>query len=363
MEIDERYMRRALELAAHGRGFTAPNPMVGAVIVAPDGRVIGEGWHRRCGEAHAEVNAVNAVSESDLPLLSQSTIYVTLEPCSHYGKTPPCSKLLIDKHIPRVVVGAVDPNAKVNGRGIAMLREAGAEVVTGVLARESMELNKVFFTSQMLRRPFITLKWAQTADGFMDCVRSKSGGTPLRISTDYTSLTTMKLRSEHEAILTTATTALADNPRLTLRGWPGREPKPFVLDRSDRLSRRLPDCKPAICERAEIISPVAFPDLDFYDIAAPFRLLYEKFGITSVLVEAGPRYLSALLEAGMWDELRVEVSPERAGESGMHEAPAMPVGKLRSPSKPDGFLKSTAEVDGNHLFFFANDKSPIVGMA
>ena len=168
MEINEAYMRRALRLAANGRGFTAPNPMVGAVIVAAGGKVIGEGWHRRCGEGHAEVNAVASVRESDRHLLADSTMYVTLEPCSHYGKTPPCSRLIVETGIPRVVVGAGDPNPKVNGRGIAMIRESGAEVVTGVLADESIALNRVFFTAQTLHRPYITLKWAQSADGFID---------------------------------------------------------------------------------------------------------------------------------------------------------------------------------------------------
>ena len=231
MNFDEKYMRRALQLAANGRGFTVPNPMVGAVIVAPDGRVIGEGWHRRCGEGHAEVNAVASVREADRPLMRQSTIYVTLEPCSHFGKTPPCARLLIETGIPRVVVGVGDPNPKVNGRGIAMLREAGAEVITGVLADESRRLNHIFFRSQTLHRPFITLKWAQSADGFMDA-RRQPGEPAYSFSTPLARLATMQLRAQHEGILTTATTLLADNPRLNLRGFSGRDPRPFIIDLS-----------------------------------------------------------------------------------------------------------------------------------
>lgn len=306
LHYDQLYMRRALQLAANGRGFTRSNPMVGAVIVAPDGRVIGEGWHRRFGQGHAEVNAVASVCEADRPLMKVSTIYVTLEPCSHYGKTPPCAKLLIDCGFPRVVVGAGDPNPKVNGRGIAMLREAGAQVITGVLADESIALNKVFFTSQILHRPFIYLKWAQSADRFMD-IRRDASQAPYSFSNAVTRLSTMKLRSEMQAILTTASTFLADHPRLTVRNWEGVQPMRFILDRSNRLSNV------AIPEGFTVITS---PD--------PFSILYKDYGVTSVLVEAGPRYLQTLLDAGLWDELRVEIAPVCLGESGSHPAPYLP---------------------------------------
>ena len=159
-------MRRALQLARQGAGHTSPNPMVGAVIVAPDGTIVGEGWHRKCGEGHAEVNAVASVS--DVNLLKDCNIYVTLEPCSHYGKTPPCADLIIEKRIPRVVVGCMDPFAKVNGQGIRKLRDAGIEVATGILEKECLELNRRFITFHQKKRPWITLKWAQSEDGFMD---------------------------------------------------------------------------------------------------------------------------------------------------------------------------------------------------
>lgn len=331
---DELYMRRALQLAANGRGFTRSNPMVGAVIVGPDGRVIGEGWHRKYGQGHAEVNAVASVREADRPLLKESTIYVSLEPCSHYGKTPPCAKLLIDTGIPQVVVGATDPNPKVNGRGIAMLRQSGAKVMTGVLADESIALNKVFFTSQTLRRPFIYLKWAQSADGFLD-IKRLSSEPAFTFSDSSARQATMKQRAECQAIMTTAATFAADHPRLTLRNREGIQPLRFIYDRSDRLK---------LAAKGEtdgfiLLSPSRFPDyfsegriMDEREsqqkaeekLAVPFNIMYKEFGITSVMVEAGPRYLSALLGAGLWDELRVEISPVKLGEQGAHPAPVLP---------------------------------------
>lgn len=387
---NEIYMHRALQLAENGRGFTAPNPMVGAVIVAADGRVIGEGWHRRCGQGHAEVNAVASVKEADRPLLKDSTIYVTLEPCSHYGKTPPCAKLIIDTGIPRVVVGAGDPNPKVNGRGIAMLREAGVEVVSGVLAEESIALNKVFFTAQTKHRPFITLKWAQSEDGFMDAIREplcpsgsdgccdQKGQQAYCFSSPLTRLSTMKLRAEHEAILTTAATVNADNPRMTLRNWSGRSPRRFILDRSASLNPVASILQPAAEPTSSVSSQSqiagqsssglhAAPSdssqsqsagqsasgsqpassvssqsqsagqsasgsmlvepaivLRESDPQAVFEALFKEYGITSVLVEAGPRFLSLLMEANLWDELRVEIAPVRLGSRGAYPAPSLP---------------------------------------
>lgn len=327
-------MRRALELAARGRGMTGTNPMVGAVIVAPDGRLIGEGWHRRYGQAHAEVNAVNSVRPADEHLLSESTIYVTLEPCSHYGKTPPCAKLLIDKKIPRVVVGAGDPNPKVNGRGIAMLREAGAEVITGVLARESEELNFVFFTAFRLRRPYVTLKWAQSADGFMDC-RRDIGVPAMRFSNPVTTMMTMKLRSENGAILTTAVTAIADRSTLTLHEWPGVAPRRFVIDRTGRLTPDAPILQPA--GTTEVLT-------ECDSIARVWSTLFEEYGITSVLVEGGPTFLSAILDSGLWDSLRVEIAPFALGREGVKPAPCLP----HAP------VVSDRMVAGNRLKWYRN---------
>ena len=234
--IDENYMRRALQLARQGAGHTSPNPMVGAVIVASDGIIIGEGWHRKCGEAHAEVNAVASVKDPDL--LKDSTIYVTLEPCSHYGKTPPCARLLIERGIPRVVVGCLDPFPAVSGRGVAMLREAGVEVVTGVLEQECRALNRRFLTAHTLGRPWVQLKWAQTADGFIG-VPPHLGENPLRMSTPVTMKLMHRERALCDAIVVGAATANIDNPSLTTRYWPGNNPLRVVLSRNLSLAGNL----------------------------------------------------------------------------------------------------------------------------
>lgn len=289
MEYDLKYMRRALQLAALSPYYTHPNPMVGAVIVA-NGRIIGEGWHRRCGQGHAEVNAVASVSEADRYLLQQSTMYVTLEPCAHYGKTPPCAQLIIDKKIPQVVVGAVDPFSKVAGRGISMLREAGVEVVTGVLAEESIALNKRFFTAHTLRRPFITLKWARSADGFMDSDRN-ADDKPFKFSTSLGSVLVHRERALNDAIVSTLTTVETDGAQLNVRSFPGPSPRRVIVD-----------------------------------VAVNPRELMTKLynqGVTSVLVESGPRFLNSMLEAEMWDSLRIETSPDMLGGCGRHPAPSI----------------------------------------
>lgn len=330
-------MRLALRLAARGRGMTGTNPMVGAVIVAPGGRIIGSGWHRRYGEGHAEVNAVASVSDADRHLLAQSTMYVTLEPCSHYGKTPPCARLLVDTGIAKVVVGAGDPNPKVSGRGLAILREAGVEVAAGVLARESEMLNHVFFTAQRQHRPFVYMKWAQSADGFMD-IRRSPGQAPARFSNAVTSLLTMKLRSEVGAVVTTAATAIADGARLTLRGWDGTSPMRVVVDRSRRLTGAEP-----VLGADTVVSDGRCAPGEF------FAGLFEAHGVTSVLVEAGPTYLSALLETGTWDALRVETAPFALGAAGTAPAPALP------PAEVCG----RRSFGGNEVVWFSNN--PLFG--
>ncbi|MDE5655787.1 MAG: bifunctional diaminohydroxyphosphoribosylaminopyrimidine deaminase/5-amino-6-(5-phosphoribosylamino)uracil reductase RibD, partial [Muribaculaceae bacterium] len=232
MEASERkYLERALELARHAEGVSLPNPMVGAVIVAPGGRIIGEGFTAECGKGHAEVNAVASVSEADRALLPQSTIYVTLEPCSHYGKTPPCAKLLCDIGIRRAVVGTVDPFAKVSGRGIDMLRRAGVEVEMAPqdFADKCLWLNRRFFTAHSLRRPFVTLKWARSADGWLDRRRTPANPHPAAISTPAGRLAVHRLRGCHDAILVGSGTVLADRPRLDARIAGGKNPLPVIL--------------------------------------------------------------------------------------------------------------------------------------
>lgn len=315
MNVDQRYMRRALQLAANGCGNVSPNPMVGAVIVAPDGRIIGEGYHRRCGEAHAEVNAVASVS--DQSLLADSTMYVTLEPCSHYGKTPPCARLIIDRKIPRVVVGAGDPNEKVSGRGIVMLRDAGVEVVTGVLADECRRLNAVFMTAHTCRRPFVTLKWAQSADGWLDIKRSVTESAAV-ISSPLGRLAVHQMRSRHDAILVGSGTVLADDPLLDTRLWGGRAPRPVILDRRRRVTSdfRIAGRDPVIIDRHEGVS----------DILSQLYAL----GMTSVLVEGGPTVLKSFIDSGLWDMARVETSPHTFGQRGAAHAPSLTVAPYSS---------------------------------
>lgn len=327
IEVDTRYMRRALDLAAGGLGHASPNPMVGAVIAGPDRRIIGEGFHRRCGEGHAEVNAVASVAGRDEPLLADSTIYVTLEPCSHYGKTPPCAQLLIDKKIPRVVVGAVDPFAKVCGRGIAMLRDAGREVVTDVLADESRALNVRFFTAHTLHRPFVTLKWAQSADGMMDHVRTPEAPGAARFTGPAGVVAMHRLRATHDAILVGSGTWLADSPRLDVRRWSGRSPRRYVLGHEGSLGVLPPDVTMVGGDLAEVLAQM-YAD-----------------GVTSLLVEGGATVLREFLDAGLWDLARVETSATALGDCGTAPAPDM------SALRP---VRTTA-LDGNTIRYYANN--------
>ena len=232
-DMDAVFMRRCLQLASLGRGHVSPNPMVGAVVVHR-GQIIGEGYHRCYGQPHAEVNAINSVR--DAGLLPECTLYVSLEPCSHYGKTPPCADLIVQKKIPRVVVGCLDPFPKVSGQGVVRLREAGIEVVTGILEEECKALNRTFMTCQIDERPFVTLKWAQSRDGYIDRLR-KPGEPAIRISDDVSSVWVHRLRAEADAILVGTNTAVADNPSLTTRLWYGRSPLRIVLDEHARVYR------------------------------------------------------------------------------------------------------------------------------
>ena len=279
MEKDEKYMRRCLQLARCGRIGAAPNPMVGAVIVH-NGRIIGEGYHQRCGEAHAEVNAIANVRRPEL--LRESTLYVSLEPCAHYGKTPPCANLIVEKRIPRVIIGCRDPFAKVDGRGIAILREAGVEVVVGVLEQECLWLNRRFIIFHTQKRPYITLKWAQSKDGFIDRIRNSHEELPVKFSTPLTSALVHKLRSENDAILVGRRTWELDKPSLTVRHWYGRNPRPIVLSKKN-------DDYPT-------------------DLNSLMKKLHED-GVQTLLVEGGSRTLQSFIDAGLWDEARVETSP------------------------------------------------------
>lgn len=296
MNIDERFMYRAIQLAKNGKGNTSPNPIVGAVIVH-DGTIIGEGYHRRCGEGHAEVNAVASVTNRSL--LKDSTIYVTLEPCSHYDRTPPCAELIIASGIRRVVIGSPDPSEKVNGRGINMLRKAGIDVTTGILERECRKLNPAFMTCHTLGRPLVTLKWAQSADGYIDRKRTAED-TPSIFSTPVTAALSHRLRTLNDAIMVGSGTLLYDRPSLTARLWPGHNPLRVTTDRSGVI--HSPDNKFTILGREDDGSTASY-----------LKALHDK-GITSVLVEGGARLLQSFIDSGMWDTARVEVAPTALGD-------------------------------------------------
>lgn len=284
MTQDEKYMKRCLQLARGGRQNAKPNPMVGAVIVARD-RIIGEGYHVRCGEGHAEVNAFASVKPQDEHLLPEATIYVSLEPCSHYGKTPPCADLIIKKGVKRTVVGCVDPFAKVHGNGIRKLKDAGIDVEVGVLEEECKRLNECFFTFNTLKRPYILLKWCQTANGYLD-----DGYKPLRMSTPYTQMLVHKLRSEYDAILVGRVTAERDKPQLNVRLWHGKDPMRLVIDKEHPC----------------------FDGLDFSnsnDVPAQIAEWLYNQGVQSLMVEGGAKTLQGFIDAGLWDEIRVETVP------------------------------------------------------
>lgn len=315
--IDEMYMRRCLHLASCGVGGTSPNPAVGAVIVC-DGRIIGEGYHIRAGEPHAEVNAVRSVKETDIKLLSSSTMYVSLEPCSHYGKTPPCAELIISCAIPRVVIAVRDANAQVNGGGIARLRSAGVDVVVGVLRDEAYDVNKNFFTNHTLARPRVILKWAESADGYIDFHRSSSAEPPAQLSNALSRVLVHKLRSRCDAILVGTRTALLDNPSLDVRYWGGRSPLRLVIDRKGVLpaSLKLFDGSrhTIIFTQAEIpgkfAANVEQVVLDFsFDVLSQILSFLHTRKVGSLLVEGGSRLLQSFLDAGLWDDVRVETNP------------------------------------------------------
>lgn len=297
MTDDERYMRRCIQLAAGGQQNAKPNPMVGAVIVSADGRIIGEGYHVHCGEEHAEVNAFASVRSEDESLLGESTIYVSLEPCSHYGKTPPCADLIIKKGVRRVVVGCIDEFAEVQGRGIRKLREAGIEVEVGVLEAECRELNRRFFTFHREQRPYIILKWAQTANGFID-----NQLEALQISSEFTRMLSHKLRAEEDAVLVGRVTDEREHPQLTVRDWTGENPKRLIIDHAHPLN-----------------------------LAS-----LHAHGVQSLIVEGGAKTLQSFIDDDLWDEVRVETNLTLTVAGGTR-APQVPAGaKVAAQSIYDG---------------------------
>lgn len=308
----ELYMKRCLELAKNGLGTTYPNPMVGSVIVC-NGKIIGEGSHQKAGGPHAEVHAVNSVK--DKSLLKKSTIYVSLEPCSHFGKTPPCCDLIIANEIPNVVVGTVDPNVKVAGNGILKLQASGKNVTVGILEAECRELNKRFFTFHQKKRPYIILKWAQSADGLI-APKAKSEQKPVWISNVYSRQLVHKWRSEEQAILVGTQTVVDDNPTLNVRDWAGENPVRIVIDKNNRISKESHifdnQAKTIVVCDSEMHAesdPIIFKSIDFEgNIAEQIAAVLFVENLQSVIVEGGGKTLQTFIDSGFWDEARVFTS-------------------------------------------------------
>lgn len=349
MIYDEKYMRRALQLARNGQMFASPNPMVGAVIVH-NGKIIGEGFHRRCGEGHAEVNAVASVKHPEL--LPHSTIYVTLEPCSHYGKTPPCAKLIIDKKIPRVVIGSLDPFEKVSGRGVKMLQDAGIEVIHGVLDEECRQLNAKFITAHTHHRPFITLKWAQSKDGFIDHIRTSENPQSARFSTAETSALVHKLRATHDAIMVGSNTIINDNPSLDCRLWDGQNPIRVILDRKGVIPHdaKVFTINPQhtlyfnSVERKDISAKVTQIIIDIDTPLSEIMSIIYKRNITSLLIEGGATLLQSAIDKNLWDMVRIETANFTLGKNGAIKAPFI---------KKD--IAKTTFINENQIDFYINN--------
>jgi diaminohydroxyphosphoribosylaminopyrimidine deaminase/5-amino-6-(5-phosphoribosylamino)uracil reductase len=347
--IDKMFMQRCLQLAANGTGHTYPNPLVGSVIVY-DGKIIGEGYHLKAGKAHAEVNAINSVKNKEV--LKLSTLYVNLEPCAHVGKTPACSRLIIDSKIPRVVIGCRDSFSLVDGKGIDMLKAMAVNVTLGVLENESRELNRRFFTFHEKKRPYIILKWARTSDGFIDFERTKK--TPIQpnwITDENSRMLVHKWRSEEQAVMAATNTVEKDNPKLNVRDWVGSQPVRIVLDRTLRLKKNLSvfdDTQKTIVfteksrkatENTEYIQ-IGFGQTFYEEF---LKVLYEK-EIQSVFVEGGGLFLQNLIDRGYWDEAR-----EFIGNINFKKGVKAPVISMLAEER--------TRFSGNALLFYRNRNS------
>lgn len=340
MSLDEMYMRRAIELAQKGLGSVSPNPMVGCVIVHGD-TVIGEGYHQQYGGPHAEPNAVAAVKNQDL--LTESTVYVTLEPCAHWGKTPPCANLLVEKKVKKVIIGALDTNPLVAGKGIEILRAAGIEVVSGILEQEVRFQNRRFFCFMEKKRPYIILKWAQTADGFI----AKKNFDSKWISNSLSRQLVHRWRAEEDGIMVATNTARYDDPQLNVRDWAGRNPTRIVLDKHRALDQKLnlfDQSQATICytgdysEKRENLEFVALGKR--FDLGAVLKDLYGR-RIQSIIVEGGAKLLQSFIDQNLWDEARVFRSDTLFGEG--IEAPQF-----------SGRILEKNQMTGNEVTIFKN---------
>ncbi len=319
LNIEETYMHRCLDLARLGEGYTAPNPMVGAVLVH-DNKIIGEGYHKLFGQNHAEVNCIHSVKKEDESKMEKAVLYVSLEPCTHHGKTPPCTDLILKKKIPKVVVGCKDPFKEVNGRGIERLKAAGVEVLTGVLEAECISLNKRFFIFHTKQRPYIILNWAQSVNGKM----ANTHSTRLFITHELTNRLVHKWRAQEASILVGTNTALLDDPSLTLRRWKGRQPLRLIIDRSLRLPGTL-----KVFDRQT--KTIVFNNIKQQDeLNLEYRRLPNESNLVgqvildlyqlkvqSILVEGGRKLLQSFIDENVWDEARIITNEELFVENGI----------------------------------------------
>ncbi len=347
MPADEQYMMRCLELAQRGASTVAPNPMVGAVLVH-EGRVIGEGWHQIYGKAHAEVNCFEQVAEADRHLIPDSTMYVSLEPCAHTGKTPPCANRIVQKGVQRVVIANHDPFKQVDGAGIGILQRAGIEVKTGILAQKGRWLNRRFFCFHERKRPYIILKWAQSAEGFM----APSDRSRTQLSNHYSQTLVHRWRTEESAIMVGYQTALHDNPMLTARLWPGHQPLRIVPDRKLQLPTDShlynQDASSWIIneQRDETQGNISFLKADFAQNILPQVLeqLY-RHNKLSLIIEGGPALLRSFIEAGLWDEARIFKTPVTIGNG------------IAAPNLPLALPASETAIAGDALQLWLNKDS------
>ncbi len=351
MHRHEYFMQRCLELASKGLGHTYPNPLVGSVIVA-DGKIIGEGYHTKAGEPHAEINAINSVK--DKSLLKKATLYVNLEPCSHWGRTPPCAVKIAQLGIPKVIIGTVDTTAKVNGKGIEILKNANIEVITGVLEKESRQINKRFFTFHEKKRPYVILKWAQTLDGFIDIKRTPQ--TPIGINWitgKYERILVHKWRTEEQAILVGTNTVKFDNPQLTARLFYGKNPLRLFIDKKLQFVKNYKitdNSAKTVCFTYDLPQTNDNQNLTFVKINQSIDFLEQilqylySVNVQSVIVEGGARLLQSFIDANMFDEARVF-----AGEKFFNEGVKAPALNL----KP----KKTVALPHSKLLLFENEKA------
>lgn len=341
-------MHRCLTLAREGSGRVAPNPLVGAVLVH-EGRIIGEGYHRAYGEPHAEVNCIASVREKDISLIPQSTLYVSLEPCAHYGKTPPCADLIVRHRIPRVVIACSDPFEAVNGRGIQKLRAAGIDVENRVLEAEARALNRRFFRFHEQKRPYIILKWAQTSNGMI----GSADGSRLLISGSDTNRLVHRWRSEEAAILVGTNTVLSDDPQLTNRLWSGPSPVRLVLDMNLRLPAGLKIFDGRVrtilinAKKQGIEAGVEYEQIDpSGNLPREIASLLVRLQLQSVLVEGGARLIQSFIDEGLWDEARLIRNPS------LVSAPGVPAPWLR-----EAVLQASEQGQADTIDYYENPRA------